>query len=236
MGSIILYHTSYDLGEPLFKMFVPKIPHNPETGEDNTQARICLSDSIEGCINAMEFQSSIASNKQIIPIVVWEKEFSFDDPFLRDWKFLYEQDLVPDAALTHEYWYLTSIHMKGSHYKITNYSEASSHQKELFIIKPKYKDDIFNFLTKLNVDIRLIEHMDLCSLINDWLPSYFQEQFPFVWEQIKQLMTIPLFTDSDYIEQYELFWGEKPKPQYVLDMESRKLYRGLDIQKSSYDD
>lgn len=235
MGSIILYHASYDLSEPLIKMFVPRIPHNSETGEDNTQARICLSDSIEGCINAMESQHSIVSNEQIIPIVVWEKEFSFDDPFLRDWKFLYEQGLVPDAALTHEYWYLTSIHMKGSHYKIINYSEAFFHKKELFIIKPKYKEVVFDFLTKLNVDTHLVENIDLCSLVNEWLPSYFHEQFPCVWEQIKQLMTVPVLDDSGYREQYELFWGEKPQPQYVLDMESRKLYRGLDIQKSSFD-
>ena len=51
--AITLYHVSYNLEEPLQKEFVPRIPGNSVNEENQTISRVCLSDSIQGCIRAI---------------------------------------------------------------------------------------------------------------------------------------------------------------------------------------
>ena len=112
MKKIKLYHVSYDTTEPLDKEFIPKIPQNTATGENESIPRVCLSDSIEGCINAIEDNFGNYEDEDRATIIVWESEFSLFDDKLLCWQYLYENDLVPDAALTHEYWYFikTTLH------------------------------------------------------------------------------------------------------------------------------
>lgn len=50
---ITLYHVSFNLDEPLHKEFIPKIPSNTVNGENKSISRICFSDSICGCIRAI---------------------------------------------------------------------------------------------------------------------------------------------------------------------------------------
>ena len=122
---IKLYHVSFDMdNEPLYKQFVPRAPESHEYGEDNITKCICFSDSIEGCLDSIgenKLPDVITSRTKII---VWEKVFSLSDSELIDWKYLYENDLICDAAMTHEYWYKKSIMLEGSYFLLLDLDKA----------------------------------------------------------------------------------------------------------------
>lgn len=90
MQKIKLYHISYDLTEPLEKEFVPRIPNNAATGEDESIPRICFCDSIERCLNAAEDNFGDYEVADKATIIVWENEFSLSDEKLLNWQHLYE--------------------------------------------------------------------------------------------------------------------------------------------------
>lgn len=100
--AIKLYHVSFDLREPLHKKFVPRIPANTINEENEKIPRICFSNSIQGCIRAIAGYPK--TDYSYVDIVVWEHEF-YDNNNLYDWNYLYVNNFVPDAAVTHEYWY-----------------------------------------------------------------------------------------------------------------------------------
>ena len=88
--------------EPLHKVFIPRVPENPMNGEDESYQRICFSDSITGCINSIGKILEPCDNTDSVSIIVWEKEVDLFDENLISWKKLYDNSLVPDAAVTHE--------------------------------------------------------------------------------------------------------------------------------------
>lgn len=232
MDEIKLYHVSYNLCEPLTKEFIPRIPSNALTEENHKYERICLSDSIEGCINAMEEPLVFSTDIDSITIVVWEKDFSLSDPFLKDWRYLYENNLVADAALTHEYWYLNNLFMTGSYYEIIELRKAFDQKRDFFLIKPKYRDEVLSVFLKHGADESELKTLDLCSLVNEWLPLNLQEKMSLIIEEIKQNLTTIDEMNYDNFSEYNLIFHEAPKPSYVLDMESRKLFYGLKFRKS----
>ena len=161
MSKIKLYHISYDKTEPLEKEFVPRIPDNAASGEDESIPRICFCDSIERCLNAANDNLGDYEDANKAVIIVWEKEFSLDDKNLLCWQYLYENDLVPDVALTHEYWYLDKLQIAGNYYEIRNISDAIANKRLVYIIKPKYKEKVLQLLLKNGIDTTLIKELDL---------------------------------------------------------------------------
>jgi len=231
MNTIKLYHISYDLSEPLDKKFIPKIPSNPATGEDESIPRICLCDSIEGCINAAEDKLGNYEDTDIATIIVWEKEFSLLDDKLICWQQLYEDDLVPDAALTHEYWYLEPLHMKGSLYKILNVNDAISNKKIVYIIKPKYKEKVLYILADYGINLDGIKNIDLYTLINEWLPSVLPEKLDVIIEKLMEEIRVIDNADIDY-SIFDIV-DTNSKQNTILDMDYQRIYYNLVIRKDS---
>ena len=71
---IRLFHVSFNIMEPLHKVFIPRVPENPMNGEDESYQRICFSDSITGCINSIGKILEPCDNTDSVSIIVWEKE------------------------------------------------------------------------------------------------------------------------------------------------------------------
>lgn len=137
--SVTLYHVSYDLSEPLHKEFIPRIPNNTVNEEDESILRICFSDSIQGCIRAISGYPKTDSGH--VDVIVWKHVFQNNDD-LYDWKYLYSHNLVPDAAVTHEYWYTKKIVLDGALYRISNIEH-----RILYSFQPKYKKNILQILS-----------------------------------------------------------------------------------------
>lgn len=102
-----LYHVSYDK----ISKFVPRIPKDRLLGEDGTVPRICLSISIENCINAKPNQAEalFLAREQGIPMPIYVYEFDSEQipaDKLVEPQILYDKYDVLDALDNKEYWLL----------------------------------------------------------------------------------------------------------------------------------
>ena len=187
---ITLYHVSFNLSEPLHKKFIVRIPVNIMNGEDNTIERICFSDSIQGCIRGIVGYPKV--DEEYVDIIVWKHEFQEDDNLL-DWKYLYENDLVPDAAVTHEYWYLKPIILDGVYYRISNIE-----YRTLYSFPAKFKSEILNILSLYVDTFNDFQDLDPCTIINEWVPNNIPLYEAEVIEQMKnKLCTSELRSEED---------------------------------------
>lgn len=105
MRNLLLYHVSYDR-IPRFRLRVPK---NRLYGEDGTVPRICLSTSIEQCVNAKpsSAQALYQARELDLPMALYVYTFRSED--IPEGKLLAPEDLhglVPDVEDSHEYWLL----------------------------------------------------------------------------------------------------------------------------------
>lgn len=103
---MILYHIT-SLEKPIQSILIPKIPDETEIGENYTEKRICLAPSILECLKSAEIVNKF--DDEVGLVRVYKVKINEDDPNLVGWNKLYEEGLVPDAALTHEYWYKKPI-------------------------------------------------------------------------------------------------------------------------------
>lgn len=227
MQTIKLYHISYDTSEPLDKEFIPKIPHNTVSGEDESVPRICFSDSIEGCINAVEDQLGNYENEDRATIIVWEMEFLLPNDKLIGWQKLYEDNLVPDAVFTHEYWFLDKLRMKGTLYEILDINDAISNKKEIYLIKPQYQETVLRVFSDYGADLKEIEKYDLYTLVNEWLPTVLPERMTDIIEKLKEEIRIVDDTDLNITALFD----SSSKSNTLLDMDFQKIYHNLEIRK-----
>lgn len=105
-----LYHISLNFIEPDDKPFIARTPYSTAEYEDEATKRVCLSDSIEGCLNLVNWTENLLIKKLILkngkscPIRVYEFEFNIDNKNLLGPKKV--SKYVPDAELFNEYWYI----------------------------------------------------------------------------------------------------------------------------------
>lgn len=108
-----LYHLSLDI-ENNIEVFQPDIPSAIRKDEDACHVRVCLSDSIEGCLSAVPWGGSHlnyrlmpnANGEEVLPIKVYEFDIAPCDEkhLLLSPQDLWVNDLVRDAVYTNEYW------------------------------------------------------------------------------------------------------------------------------------
>lgn len=72
-GSITLYHVSYDLSSELEKRFDPRLPSGPMRDKDITTPRVCLSDTIVSCFNAMKENLKSRIDCSSANVIIWQK-------------------------------------------------------------------------------------------------------------------------------------------------------------------
>lgn len=194
-----LYHVTLDYNhEPDYKIFQPRIPKSAPKMEgicstDFTQKpyqRVCFSDSIEGCINAMKDGIYYIRDDTIIK--VYEIEIPVDEKlkFPND---LHENYNVKDADFTQEHWYMGNLFLKGRLYEVTDWRE------DFYYTVNDYERDIFirNILEHNNVDdkyINIVKEYDFFNLLNYYLTDYFtgkdfhidiEERFPDIYEYLE---------------------------------------------------
>ena len=232
MGDEIkLYHVSFDIdNEPLCKQFIPRVPKSCERDEENQIKRICFSDSIERCLDSIgenKLPNSIADKTKII---VWEKVFSLSDADLVDWQYLYENDLVCDAAMTHEYWYKKPLVLEGRYYYILDLEDAIENREKYRIVKPKYRDEIINILLEHGANINELKKLDLCYILNCWIPEHFHS-CDIINEKINQAITMYTTIEETDDNKFFQIFGHNLTKYPSLDQRIRNKYKRLEIER-----
>ena len=227
---IRLFHVSFNIMEPLHKVFIPRVPENPMNGEDESYQRICFSDSITGCINSIGKILEPCDNTDLVSIIVWEKEVDLFDEKLISWKKLYDNSLVPDAAVTHEYWYLEKLCLDGAYYQIKNVKKTMENRRQVEIIKPCYRENLIKILLKYGVDENVIDNIDVCTLVNEWIPNNMRGFYEYIMTELKKEMTIVCKQEVSE-ELYEKIFGEKPKIRTMVDSFPLQVFQSVEVEK-----
>lgn len=94
-------------------MFFPDIPYAIMKGENQDIERICMSESIEGCLTSIGwnrldclFQDLMDEDTEALRVVILKFDTDkLDKKYLRSPEELDEKGYVPDAYITREWWY-----------------------------------------------------------------------------------------------------------------------------------
>lgn len=166
------YHVSLGWTEE-YKRFVPRIPEFRAYGEDDVTKRICISDSISGCLSAIPdkpYRTDIWKE-----ITVYKCEIENYIGF----KELYWTGKVFDAYLTHECWYLEPIEMAGRHMLLRGFDSCYE-----FVPNEQRTDEYIlyavDYLKNHNVRItdEIKKRLYSCSMLEamyDIFPQIFHE-------------------------------------------------------------
>lgn len=117
-----MYHISTDIFKDI-KEFVPRIPERKMNNEDSSIPRVCISDSIENCLNGLlylnnyrrfvcrdsETNFDIFSDGECYRVF---KVYEFDidsSVSIKTPEYIYSNNLVPDALFNNEYWSTDTI-------------------------------------------------------------------------------------------------------------------------------
>lgn len=111
---MLLYHVTVDRRHN--GIFEPRLPENVEVyDEDQTTPRICVSDSIEGCLSSMpnggeDLHDLLESNDSMIKVFIFDTDkLNIRDEDIVPPKMLKEKYNVKDAEVTGEHWLLKPV-------------------------------------------------------------------------------------------------------------------------------
>lgn len=113
-----LYHVTLETNLNKRKRFIPRIPSSAGKGENKTIPRICMSDSIEKCIQASPIISDLLDGEtHIIKVYKYRVNKRNADKIVGP-KTLFNKKLVPDALENNEFWCLKPITMESELYVV----------------------------------------------------------------------------------------------------------------------
>ena len=96
-----LYNVTFDLNNTN-NVLTPAIPESAGNGENKEIKRVCLTDSVEHC-----FQAIASCNREIrkgAKFIIKEVDVEKDELLITP-DFLFNEGYVPDALENNEYWY-----------------------------------------------------------------------------------------------------------------------------------
>ena len=112
---MILYHVTLDTSEPEEKLFIPRVPKSIGKGENNETPRICFSDNIQNCLQAIHATVDFGTIIRVYSGSFLNGEIIFPQK-------LKDEFNVPDAVENTEYWYTKPIKLKSQLYKVVSYN------------------------------------------------------------------------------------------------------------------
>lgn len=201
---MILYHVSL---VPVTR-FYPRIPGNRAPGEDSKIKRICCSDSIKNCINAMPGGASTIdclfriSAKPVI--FVYKMEVPDHEEYMLDPKQVFPY--VPDAISNSEYWLTQSPDdIRELVYHVRELKVKSGHDPygmpiyhvgqiclDLIHDKATFKDNIQQILEQANPNNKealaiLIEKYGLSTCLRNIYSRWMLEETLQKFRELKKL-------------------------------------------------
>lgn len=116
-----LYHVTDNLDQPDVHTFVPRIPASAACDENTTIPRICMSPSIELCLQAMPCDSRCNCLFTGGMVRVYSGEF--DKKELVSPQELFEKNYVPDALENQEYWVTRPVILPSRVYAVQDFEQ-----------------------------------------------------------------------------------------------------------------
>lgn len=159
-----LYHVT-TIKKDIQSVLRPRIPEKTLPDENISIERVSLALTIFDCLRSLEIYKMF--NNEEVYVRVYTVEIDENDKCLKKWTNLYQEGLVPDAFLTHEYWYTESIVPKEcAIYKITNFEE-----KKYIIVNYNQTELIKKLIRKIGLEDNFIEKYNAFEIMNIWLPK-----------------------------------------------------------------
>ena len=154
----------------VIKKFTPRIPNTMMEDENNCIERICLSNSISGCITSAPWGNRHIEDfpdKAVFRVYEFSEDDIEEGNLIRPEK-LYENDMVRDADITNEHWVINQT-LKP---KRIFYVEIKNYMLEVKDIIPfKYlnEEDIEDYIdgSIIYVDVEYEEVLDANVLIGE---------------------------------------------------------------------
>lgn len=121
LGADVLYNISFRINDTE-SVLVPRVPYSigDDGVEDAITRRVCLSDSVEGCLKAISPSfRDMRVGAEIIVRSVPTKELR--SSYLINYLYLFYTAKVMDAYETHEFWYLDNLDTKVEKYIVRDF-------------------------------------------------------------------------------------------------------------------
>lgn len=199
-----LYHVSYEINNCKKRVFIPRVPSSIADGENNNIPRICLSDSVSRCIQAIQV---IPNKGELLSIYTTDINTRYK-------KLITPNELVRfgyvvDATVNHEYWYTDKLEMTNKVYRVNDIDIEFTYAWEVCNIESIIYA-VNKTLQKFNINLlsKVIKHLKslktakgvyeafnkyLCNIENYCAYDYFDDivaEIPFI--QLKKVTKLKL--------------------------------------------
>lgn len=186
-----LYHVDVNVNSTKRKKFVPRIPISAGKGENKTIPRICLSDSIDKCIQAIPGLSELTDgNIHKIRVYKYRVNRGNCDRIISP-RTLYNRKLVPDALENNEYWCLKPITMDSNIYEVRDIGiEFDLAWTTISIIDVilATNNALKNNTQTINIDNSIKNSYKLYeNIINQMTQKHMWEEIDAVWDNLAEL-------------------------------------------------
>lgn len=199
-----LYHVT-TLNKEIQSILKPRIPKKTTVDEDFYIERISLAPTILDCLKAIDIIEKLENDS--ISMRVYKVKIDEEDENLKDLKYLYQKGLVPDAPLTHEYWYTEPIiPVECSIYKISNCTK-----KKYLIVNSNKGKYIKELIKGMEINDDSFINLNAFEIMNLWLPN----QSESVQNKLREQLVRLVIEDSDDIEFYKKIFNEIPKTEHI---------------------
>lgn len=154
-----LYHVSLDLTHT--GVFTPRIPESRMDSEDDVTPRICVADSIEGCLTASPFgahylsESLLATDDCVKIFVIDTEKLGLTSSDVIPPDFLYQSGQVDDAYLSGEHWILHGFTVPPEDQSVVRITGLNDEDWKSFITF-----DIRSTLLLKGVDVEDVDSLD----------------------------------------------------------------------------
>lgn len=218
---MIFYHVEQAKKKEI-TTFIPRIPSETLKDENITIPRICVSSSIEGCLNAVPWGGHYLDyfpECQIIRVYVFET-----DNYLTPEE-LVENKYVADALYNNEFWILDEIQPLDMFYisnisythKVIEFENGKTHTI-LENIKYDEIEDVFQDEIDLSEITHSFNQSDLEFICYFVINSYFDDDCYFI-DDI-QFKNNKLYIESEYVFNKQHFFNkliESFSDEFILD-------------------
>lgn len=189
-GINMLYNITFNKNNIETRLFA-HIPYSAAADEDQDTERVCFSDSIAHCIEAIgPCERNLYTNCQIIVRSIDERYL--DQSKIVTTQELYETQKVPDALETHECWYLDTVDVK----------------REVYQVK--------DFRCEHTIAFSCLKRADVASLIEKYTPNSPMKRYESIEQAYNRTIT-KMQTDRQYdkSESFENEIAELPWAQRI---------------------
>lgn len=219
------YHLSMNIEHT--GSFQVRVPEVRMQDEDHTTERICVSESVVGCLNAFPDSVERSPGAYIKVFEIIPEELGFSTENLLSPEYLYENDLVNDALLTREYWVTKSFEVPKERQSIIKLSYIEQSLRlvlpypQVVSLNNTYQKEIEAFKENECMDTDTpISYLDTMSFAD----IYLQEELE---GKEENLLFVSHITEFDFMieqcEDVQEIWFSTPHTKQLIEYAEKSI-------------